>query len=157
MPGCSVILSRTMPLLPGRARSSGACISNSILLPPNRNPRHGGRLPRRWTRRGGVEPSPDMDRRVALETIIGTVAVLTLAAGIIALGWNEPLRYRFLSAQEIEEIEHPIPIVESTPTPGAWMNDPSRKTMLDVPAKPVGGGVSPYQTKPSLDRTSNRY
>lgn len=66
--------------------------------------------------------------------------VVTLA-GVVFLGWREPLKYRFLSREEIDKIEHPPPpptppptpptTPPPTPVPGAWMKDPKRKTLLD--------------------------
>jgi len=53
---------------------------------------------------------------------------LALVAGILRLGWSQPLRYLTLSQQQIEQIEHPKP----APTPRSnWMWDPARRTSLD--------------------------
>lgn len=50
-----------------------------------------------------------------------------LVAAILFLGWRQPLRYRFMSRQEIYALEHP-----ATPPPGTpWMWDPARNTKLD--------------------------
>jgi hypothetical protein len=60
---------------------------------------------------------------------------LVLCAVIIALGWKQPLRYRFMSSQQIYELEHPnaatpVPDRVETPKP-SWMRDPARRTKLD--------------------------
>ena len=67
----------------------------------------------------------------------GWVLYFALVAGLIFIGWHEPLRYRFLSRADIYAIEHPAPPSTPTPAPkpvtpkpGAWMNEPTR-TALD--------------------------
>ncbi len=58
--------------------------------------------------------------------------VTLVAAAILAIGWNQPLRYRLMSQAEIYELEHPAPPENlATPTPKPWMWDSSRKTPLD--------------------------
>jgi hypothetical protein len=47
-----------------------------------------------------------------------------LVAIVIAIGWRQPLRYRFMSKKEIAAIE-------ATPAPTPWNLDPTRKTKLD--------------------------
>jgi hypothetical protein len=56
--------------------------------------------------------------------------VALLAAGVIALGWRQPLRYRFMSAREIAALESPPP-PPPTPTPKPWMWDSNRSNKLD--------------------------
>jgi hypothetical protein len=58
--------------------------------------------------------------------------VILITGGIVVVGWKEPLRYRFMSRQEIDAELHPkiATPVPATPKPN-WMWDPSRKTKLD--------------------------
>lgn len=74
----------------------------------------------------------------------GWLLYCAFVVAIVFIGWNEPLRYRFLSRAEIDKIEHPTPpppvvpaasAVPQTPKPGAWMSDPSRNTKLDGGAR----------------------
>ena len=60
-----------------------------------------------------------------------TVAGL-IVIGILALGWRQPLKYRFLSQAEIRELENPTtptPVPVASPTP--WMWDKSQKSRLE--------------------------
>lgn len=41
-----------------------------------------------------------------LEKTIHALVFFAICAGIVFLGWREPLRYRFLSTQQIAEIEN---------------------------------------------------
>lgn len=64
-----------------------------------------------------------MTRNAILETLIGTLVVLLIAAGIVWLGWNEPLSYRFMSQEEItrRELElNPPPTPRSIPGTAEW-------------------------------------
>ena len=68
----------------------------------------------------------------------GWLLYFVIVAAILFVGWNEPLRYRFLSRAAIYAIEHPEPPPTPppapkpvTPVPGAWMTDPKRTTQLD--------------------------
>lgn len=60
---------------------------------------------------------------------------LIIALMIVASGWNKPLRYRFMSAEQIAEAEHandpePPPVrLPARPTPYV-----PRGTSLDLPA-----------------------
>jgi hypothetical protein len=69
----------------------------------------------------------------------GWLLYFAIVAALIFVGWNEPLRYRFLTRAEIRNIEHPPPPVTppppprpATPPPGAWMNDPAHKSPLNL-------------------------
>jgi hypothetical protein len=50
-----------------------------------------------------------------------------IVAAVLTVGWKQPLSYRFMSKQEIESLEAPV----STPKPGAWMWDGSKRSKLD--------------------------
>lgn len=56
------------------------------------------------------------------------LAVALLGFGIVVLGWNEPLKYRFMSREDIAALEAPP---EEDKADGTWMHDRSRKTSLD--------------------------
>ena len=49
-----------------------------------------------------------------LEKILHTLAFLAVCAGIVFVGWHEPLRYRFMSSQQIAD-----EVAESQPPPPA--------------------------------------
>ena len=71
-----------------------------------------------------------------LARIGGWVAYFAVVAGLIYIGWNQPLRYRFLSQAEIIQIEHPAAASRPpnrTPQPqvGDWIAKPKRDTKLD--------------------------
>lgn len=68
-----------------------------------------------------------------LANLVGWLIYTGALAGLLFLGWNEPLRYRFISRAEIYTLEHPATPAPapSTPSPGAWMKAPTRKTKLD--------------------------
>ncbi len=77
----------------------------------------------------------------------GWLLYLAVVAGVIFIGWNEPLRYRFLSRATIDAIENPPPPAtpppdpaKATPPPGAWMKDPARTNPLDTRAGGSGPG-----------------
>ena len=64
----------------------------------------------------------------------GWLLYCAIVAGLIFVGWREPLSYRFKSRAEIYAIEHPAP-PPSVPKPvipptGAWVKD-SPRTSLD--------------------------
>lgn len=84
-----------------------------------------------------------MTRNEILETIIGLFVLVLLAAGIVWLGWDEPLSYRFMSRAEINERElvlHPPP---PPPVKAAWV--------------PQGSGLErPPETWEQRDRNRNR-
>ena len=68
----------------------------------------------------------------------GWLLYFVIVAAILFVGWNEPLRYRFLSRAAIYAIEHPAPPPTpppvpkvATPVPGAWMTENARTTKLD--------------------------
>jgi hypothetical protein len=76
------------------------------------------------------------------------VAVITVG-GVLAIGWNQPLSYRFMSPAEIYALENPTtpppppaPPPLSTPS-GAWMWDPQRRTPLDTDAYNRASSVGP--------------
>lgn len=73
------------------------------------------------------------------------VIYLLIVGFVLFVGWKQPLRYRFLSKQQIWSIEHPgkptpyPPGVTPAPTPKPpppsptphWMWDPNRRNPLD--------------------------
>jgi hypothetical protein len=74
-----------------------------------------------------------MNRNEILETFIGTFVVCLIAGGIVWLGWNEPLSYRFMSQEDIAEREltlHPPP--------------PRRATMQEWSAQGTALDRAPY-------------
>lgn len=50
---------------------------------------------------------------------------LLLVAAILAVGWNQPLSYRFMSKKEIAAATGSNG--EPTPAPGSWMWDSSKR------------------------------
>jgi hypothetical protein len=83
--------------------------------------------------------------------LIHALVFLAICAGIILLGWNEPLRYRFMSAEEISALEQPPP----PPTPPAtppWIDTRKVPTKLNDPSRPARGMGPSTHTKSALDR-----
>ena len=70
--------------------------------------------------------------------IVHALAFLAICASIIYLGWDEPLRYRFMSVEDIAEDARPAaPVAESPPE---WR---SQGTALDrAPYRVRRGEVS---------------
>ncbi len=80
----------------------------------------------------------------------GWLLYLAVVGGLIFVGWNEPLRYRFLSRAAIDAIENPPPPptpppdpTKATPPPGAWMKDPTRTNPLET--RSGGSGPGPVR------------
>lgn len=90
-----------------------------------------------------------MNRNELLETLIGTFVVCLIATGIVWLGWEEPLSYRFMSREEIAEREmvlHPPP-----PPPPAKVEWTAQGTALDrVPGSRDGMGGGRYDHRPGM-------
>lgn len=64
---------------------------------------------------------------------------------VVVAGWNEPLRYRFMSRQEIAAVETP-PVAE--PVNKDWMWDRAKRTRLDHGAygsSRSGAGMQSYR------------
>jgi hypothetical protein len=76
-----------------------------------------------------------------LISILRAIVLLMIMLIIVAVGWNEPIRYRFMSADEIFRTENPptpppivhlpppavpAPLASPTPKPGGWMWDANR-------------------------------
>ncbi len=88
-----------------------------------------------------------------LVSILRAVALIIILLAIVAIGWNEPLRYRFMSSADIYALENPpketpppmsvvthtVTVPVASPTPN-WMWDPNRKTSLD------GGAYNGHRT-----------
>lgn len=47
-----------------------------------------------------------------------------IVGAILAIGWHQPLSYRFKNKQEIAALSN---TGEPTPAPGSWMWDPSKR------------------------------
>lgn len=62
---------------------------------------------------------------------------LAILSAILFIGWKQPLRYRFMTHEQIWREEHPEkPVVLATPAPKAtptqdWKWDKNRRTLLD--------------------------
>ena len=68
-----------------------------------------------------------------LDSLKFFAVVAIVIAAILAVGWRQPLRYRFMSRADIEALENPPTPEPATPsTP--WIYDSSRPTSLDRPA-----------------------
>jgi len=56
------------------------------------------------------------------------ILYIVLVTAVLVIGWNQPLRYRFMSKDEIAAIHAPTP----APQRGEWMwNKEDRSTMLE--------------------------
>lgn len=64
--------------------------------------------------------------------VIHLCVFLAIVGAILLIGWNEPLRYRFMSQQEIDAIERPTP-PPATPPPvrRSWLPDRVKTNPLD--------------------------
>lgn len=72
--------------------------------------------------------------------VIHLCVFLAIVGAILVVGWNEPLRYRFMSEQEIDAVEHPAP-PPATPVPErrSWLPDRVKNNPLDNrPYHPAG-------------------
>lgn len=68
------------------------------------------------------------------------LAFLLVCIAIVFIGWNEPLKYRFMSEADIRALEHPAtPEPVTTPAPttpsGAWMRERRRGALDTGPVK----------------------
>lgn len=59
-----------------------------------------------------------MEENSLTETILRTTGLLLILSVVVLLGWNEPLKYRFMSREEIYALENPE---RENPNSGAWM------------------------------------
>ena len=73
-----------------------------------------------------------------IDTISKWLLFIACVATILVAGWKQPLRYRFMSPAEIYAVENPRVV---GPTPSTWMQDPTRRTLLD--GGPYGGRRGP--------------
>lgn len=62
--------------------------------------------------------------------VVHAVVFLAICFAILFIGWREPIRYRFMSADQIAA-EYAPPRTPAPVDPSAWMKDPRRKTSLD--------------------------
>ena len=75
--------------------------------------------------------------------VVHAVIFIAVCTVLLSVGWNEPLRYRFLTSQEIAEIEGPL----ATPVPVVplWFASRLKGTRLDeAPRYKSGDGGSFY-------------
>jgi hypothetical protein len=63
------------------------------------------------------------------ENIFRTLALAGIVALVLLLGWNEPLKYRFMSRADIYALENPPQAAPGSDT--TWMWDKSRQGKLD--------------------------
>ena len=83
-----------------------------------------------------------------LETVIGTAVVFLVAAGVVWLGWNEPLSYRFMSQQEIAEREMALnPIATPRALPGTADWNPQGTSLDRAPYSRTRTGTVRYNQK----------
>lgn len=87
----------------------------------------------------------------------GWLLYCAIVAGLIFVGWREPLSYRFKSRAEIYAIEHPS-IPRPAPKPaipptGIWVKD-SPRTSLDGDGS--DGRGNPYRPAGAGPTTSGR-
>ena len=68
-----------------------------------------------------------------IREIASFAACVALLGLVVMVGWNEPIRYRFLTKAELAELEHPPdPAPAALPVhDGAWMRDPNYRTALE--------------------------
>ena len=64
-----------------------------------------------------------MDENSLTETLLRTAGLVLILSVVVLLGWNEPLKYRFMSRAEIYALENPQP---ENPNGGAWMWEKSK-------------------------------
>jgi hypothetical protein len=55
------------------------------------------------------------------------ITYVVLVTAVLVIGWNQPLRYRFMSKQEVAAMYASTP----PPPPGAWMWEANRSSKLD--------------------------
>ncbi|MHA3774543.1 hypothetical protein ACXR0O_23715 [Verrucomicrobiota bacterium sgz303538] len=70
-----------------------------------------------------------MDEISPIYSIFRALAVLSILALIVITGWNEPLKYRFMSHAEIYALENPAPA--TTTTDNSWMWEKGRSGTLN--------------------------
>jgi len=58
-----------------------------------------------------------------LDSLKFLVVYVLMVCAILMVGWDQPLRYRFMSREEIAALNAPDP----TPKPGTWMWDSSKR------------------------------
>ncbi len=78
--------------------------------------------------------------------IVHAVFFVVICTVIVLLGWNEPLRYRFMSSQEIALLENPPPPPPPMPTP-AWIDVHKTPSRLNEPSQIPPGGRTGSQSR----------
>ena len=82
-----------------------------------------------------MEPEESLTAKIA-----HLLVFLAIVGAILFVGWNQPLRYRFLSQRDIDLIEHPVtppPVgrrpaeVTPNPTRPSWIWDRAKENPLD--------------------------
>ena len=59
-----------------------------------------------------------------LDSLKFLVVYVLMVGAILMIGWDQPLRYRFMSREEIAAINAPP---APTPKPGTWMWDSTKR------------------------------
>ena len=89
--------------------------------------------------------------------IAGWTAYVAVVAALIFVGWNQPLRYRFMSQAAISAIEQGAlseaqrAAKQATPPPqrsGALIDDPTWKTKLDGAPRDIPSDTPPARATP---------
>ena len=91
------------------------------------------------------------------ETLAAKISHLLVFLAIVGLmlfvGWNQPLRYRFLSQRDIDLIEHP-------PTPPPVVRKPLPPGATPIPVRPSWiwdrAKENPLDNRPYVPPNSNR-
>jgi hypothetical protein len=84
------------------------------------------------------------------EKLVNAAVFLGIVGGILFIGWNEPLSYRFLTEREIWEREHPN--VAGPTVPSNWHSQ-FKRTALDRAQVPYSGNFDSHRagTAPETD------
>jgi hypothetical protein len=89
-------------------------------------------------------------QETAFEKLIHGVVFLAICAGVIFVGWHEPLSYRFMSPRSIAELEGPVvdqAALERQKHPQNW--NPGGTSLDRAPWEKKGNTV--YYHRDSID------